>query len=921
MRPLSLKISAFGPYAGVTEINLEKLGKSGLYLITGDTGAGKTTIFDAITFALFGRPSGENRESSMLRSKYAAPETPTEVELVFTNGDEKYTVKRNPEYERPAKKGDGMTVQKADATLILPSGDVVTRLKEVDAAIRNIIGVDRDQFTQIAMIAQGDFLKLLLAETPKRQQIFREIFKTGYYRTLEERLKTEASALTKQYDEIKLSVTQYINGVLCDEDNVLSLELEKAKSGGMLFSDVIELIDKLLAADREAENQQKSALDITDKKLEKITAELTSAENFQKQQKDLEEAKRQREEQLPKRDELLSAFDAQKAKKGEIDAAAKEISEIELQYKDYDDLKQSMCAEATLEEKLSSDKTAAEQNKASIATLAEKLGALKAELAEVSTSNEEREKLAREEQALEDKKAKILEIKKDIEFLRKRESDLTAAQQSYQLCAFKAQKKEAGYSALNKAFLDSQAGILAEDLADGTPCPVCGSKTHPQKAQKPAEAPTEEQLKTAKSIADKAAQTAADASRKAGEIAGSVAAILETLKAKTESLLQTDDIAVADEAATKQLTALEASLAELSTELRRIAAKIERKHQLEKEIPLTEEQAEVYKTSLAEAEKQIAATEATLSETKKQSEALASKLKFKNKTQAEGRVAEQKRTIELYNKALEAAEQNYRACEDTLKELGGKIEQLEKNLADCPEIDIEALYAQKLELLAAKGSELDKLQQIATRIDINTSAKRNSLARAGDLETVEKRLTWVRALSNTANGDIRGKERIMLETYIQATYFDRIISRANTRLMSMSGGQYELKRRETASDNRSKSGLELDVIDHYNGTNRSVKTLSGGESFKASLALALGLSDEVQSAAGGIKLETMFVDEGFGSLDEESLQQAIGTLASLTDGNRLVGIISHVAELKERIDKQLVVTKDKTGGSRVQIIS
>ena len=161
----------------------------------------------------------------------------------------------------------------------------------------------------------------------------------------------------------------------------------------------------------------------------------------------------------------------------------------------------------------------------------------------------------------------------------------------------------------------------------------------------------------------------------------------------------------------------------------------------------------------------------------------------------------------------------------------------------------------------------------------------------------------------------------MLETYIQATYFDRIISRANTRLMSMSGGQYELKRRETASDNRSKSGLELDVIDHYNGTNRSVKTLSGGESFKASLALALGLSDEVQSAAGGIKLETMFVDEGFGSLDEESLQQAIGTLASLTDGNRLVGIISHVAELKERIDKQLVVTKDKTGGSRVQIIS
>ena len=250
MRPLKLKISAFGPYAGVTELNLEKLGENGIYLITGDTGAGKTTIFDAITFALFGEPSGDNRESSMLRSKYAEPDIPTEVELVFSNNGKEYTVKRNPEYERPAKKGDGMTAQKADACLTYPNGRVVTKPKDVSVAIREIVGIDRNQFSQIAMIAQGDFLKLLLAETKDRQKIFREIFKTGYYQILQDKLKSESGALSRKYDEAKLSVQQYINGILCDEDDVLSLEVEKAQAGNMMTADVIELIKILIKNDK-----------------------------------------------------------------------------------------------------------------------------------------------------------------------------------------------------------------------------------------------------------------------------------------------------------------------------------------------------------------------------------------------------------------------------------------------------------------------------------------------------------------------------------------------------------------------------------------------------------------------------------------------------------------------------------------------
>lgn len=242
MRPIKLVMSAFGPYAGRTEVDFEKLGTNGLYLITGDTGAGKTTIFDAIAYALYDKASGDLRDSSMLRSKYADLETPTEVELVFAYDSKKYTVKRNPEYERKAKKGDGVKVQKAEAKLTYPDGRVVNKIKEVNAAIVEIMGVDRNQFSQIAMIAQGDFRKLLVADTKERQEIFRKIFKTDYYRILQDKIKSEYSAVRNEYEVAQNSVKQYISGIMCDENDVLNIEAAKAKNGEMLVEDVVELI-------------------------------------------------------------------------------------------------------------------------------------------------------------------------------------------------------------------------------------------------------------------------------------------------------------------------------------------------------------------------------------------------------------------------------------------------------------------------------------------------------------------------------------------------------------------------------------------------------------------------------------------------------------------------------------------------------
>ena len=522
MRPLKLKISAFGPYAGVTELNLEKLGENGIYLITGDTGAGKTTIFDAITFALFGEPSGDNRESSMLRSKYAEPDIPTEVELVFSNNGKEYTVKRNPEYERPAKKGDGMTAQKADACLTYPNGRVVTKPKDVSVAIREIVGIDRNQFSQIAMIAQGDFLKLLLAETKDRQKIFREIFKTGYYQILQDKLKSESGALSRKYDEAKLSVQQYINGILCDEDDVLSLEVEKAQAGNMMTAYVIELIKILIKNDTVLSEKVQKDITNIEKDIEKVNAHLTKADEYSKAEKDLASAEKGYEEKTPELENLSAKVQELKTQLPEQEKKQKKVTETETQYDEYDLLLQKQSVVSTLVKSIEQSTELYKNNKEKVSKLADEIKSLKEELSSISNAGEEKEKLLRKKEQTEEKKQKSESLKRRLTSFEKLEKDLEKAQADYQVARENAERQTERYNRLNKAFLDAQAGILAENLHDGEPCPVCGSVTHPEKAEKPVEVPTEAELKLAKKDSDDAAKISADASRNAGEISGKV---------------------------------------------------------------------------------------------------------------------------------------------------------------------------------------------------------------------------------------------------------------------------------------------------------------------------------------------------------------------------------------------------------------
>ena len=920
MRPLKIKISAFGPYAGVTQIDMEKLGTNGLYLITGDTGAGKTTIFDAICFALYGEPSGANRENSMLRSKYADADTPTEVELVFENRGKIYTVKRNPEYMRPSKRGDGETKQTANAELKMPDGEVITKDKYVTETVRNIIGVDRNQFAQIAMIAQGDFLKLLLAKTEDRQKIFREIFKTAYYQKLQDRLKQESGKLGDEFELARKSIEQYIKGIVCDSESEYYELVMSAKNNGMPVEEVEELIANILIRDEQTEAHLEEQSAQMEEKLGILNAAKSRFDDYVK----LENSYNANVDTFNKRQDSKTALEAKlneaKAKELQIKEKSALVVEIKAQYSEYENCDAAVMALQKSKSALEKAEKSAEDCTKKEETVKATIEDIQSRLKDVQNAGEKREKLKAEKQNAQIARDKNLDIIKDIKNLEKLASDYATAQKNYLSASVTAEEKQSIYQQINKAFLDEQAGVLAQNLQDGTPCPVCGSLNHPSKAQLSADAPTEVQVKAAKDEAEKALSVMTEKSNTANTIKGRMDADRETLCAKIPQEFAGLEDAQLLIKLNEQNDLLGQKISEYDNAIKAEEKAAAIKNELEEKLPQAQNQLETVKGLKAEAEKTAATEKANAVQYENQIKALKEKLKYESVSDAqkavkmlEAEISDEQQFIENAQKALDEEKQ-------AISQLEGVISQQKEQLVNKPEGDIVAISGEIADILTRKNTVAQQLKAVHARIVQNKQTKENISARSAQLLEIEQKWTWVKALSNTANGNVPKKEKIMLETYIQTTYFDRIINKANRRFMIMTNGQYDLVRRDTASNMRSQSGLELDVIDHYNGTRRSVKTLSGGESFKASLSLALGLSDEIQSSAGGIKLDTMFVDEGFGSLDGESLQQAMAALTSLADGNRLVGIISHVAELKEKIDNQIVVTKEKSGGSKVTVV-
>lgn len=1095
MRPIRLEISGFGPYADKTEIDMQKLGQNGLYLITGDTGAGKTTIFDAVTYALFGEPSGENRKADMLRSQYAKPETLTYVELEFDYAGKRYCVRRSPKQERPSKRGQGMVIQQAEAVLTYPDGRTISDKRNVDEAVIDILKIDRGQFTSIAMIAQGDFLKLLLADTKDRGEIFRKLFKTDYYRRFQERLGSEANSLKNQRDKADESIQQHISGIVCGgEDDEFAAECANAGNGLLTVGEAMELADKIIVRDKARAEVFDAELDETEKSLSEVRDRLIKAEELSKIQKELESCGKNYDKKKSELDILADVLEKEKSRIPDRENTAREIAVLEAEMALYDEAEQRkkeffetesrIAAETSernkktaekirlesqrtmLREELSGlagagenrERLAAEHEKITIRInsldklkkslddyhkgqlmleaagknfegikaerdrieksankLTGEIAALKERQLQLDNSGEQRERLLRDKEKMEKYRSELTTLAEELADYSKRCTELENAQEEYRSAADMMKQAEAEYSARYRDFLDAQAGIIAETLEVGQPCPVCGSIHHPNPVAKPEKALSEPELDKLKKKLEEAQAECGRKSQVSHGIKGIVAEMAESLREKAEKLTRSNfenaadkcqeyinesdrkiaelkaEISTAEKridekkknteelkSREKMLESIMAALSdvdmqsleaqssmkmlegkqrqlneETSAKLNemfgdctlgnagtRAAAessaakkllleanekiadedkKIARKAELDRQLPELEKKAAELAEQVILSDNNAAALKSRRTELEKQMKAAAEKLKFADRAEAEAYAEQLKEKYYKLKNDLENAEKDYNSAEKELTVLKGKIIQLESQISTFESIDSEKEKASEAELMQRKKTLGDELKKLHIRISVNNNALENIRVRSAKLAELDKRYGWIKALADTATGNMSGKDKINLETWIQTTYFDKIIVRANERLRVMSGGQYTLKRCTSAENNQSKSGLELEVIDHVNGTSRSVKTLSGGESFKASLSLALGLSEEIQSSAGGIRLDTMFVDEGFGSLDENSLQQAMRALSGLTAGNRLVGIISHVAELKEKIDRQIVVEKNKNGDSRVSI--
>lgn len=918
MRPLKLTIAGFGPYAGVQELDLESLGCSGLYLITGDTGAGKTTIFDAVTFALFGEASGDSRSADMLRSKYAKSTDPTFVELTFACREQVYTVRRNPEYVRDKTRGVGTTKQPADAKLTYPDGRVVTKVKDVDRAIRDIVGVSREQFSQICMISQGEFRRLLQADTKERQKIFRDIFGTGLYVELQDQLKAKAAELRTQQMQASASIRQYADGIVCRDGSRFTSSVDKVRRGELPIGEVQELLKKILEDDDDNQKLLAGEIERIYTQLDDLTILISKAESSRAAMARLQEKKAEFERVSAKFGQLEDVRSAARATVPEQEQLSKEIASLELLLPSYDDLDSKLQEQKRKTQELHEIEERVKARQAAQDCLSRELEMIKHECKSLEFAAAEREKLLGQQQSLSDLRRQFQSLLSNFTSLEKERATYVYLQTAYQEADRESFRLMQVYDNKNRAFLNEQAGILASGLISGTPCPVCGSTEHPCPASVSESAPTEEDVKQAKLNYESAQRKTEEASRRSNTQKGVVTAAEETLAAASVALFGA-------EAPNDIKLASEQKIDELSTQLYRVEAKIRdaeqmvaRRAELEQMISQKENDYAESESAMATDREQVSALSSTIAQLESQIRVLHSKLSFSDKSAAEAYQLNLKKQLDALKNALDKAEAEYNVCSAEVAALKAAVEQLQAQAKNVSDVDIQVMLQEKRALTAQKDSLDVQNREIHARIISNTSARDHIAAKVKELSELETHYKWLNSLAETANGGLSGKDKIMLETYVQTTYFDRILNRANIRLRKMSGGQYDLERRRVAANQRSQSGLELDIVDHINTTRRSVNTLSGGEAFLASLSLALGLSDEVQMSTG-IRLDTMFVDEGFGSLDSEALNKAYLTLAGLTEGNRLVGIISHVDALREKIDKQIVVKKDRSGGSSASI--
>ncbi|MBS4172638.1 SMC family ATPase [Bacillus sp. FJAT-49736] len=1035
MRPLKLTMQAFGPYAGKEEIDFQKLGNRTMFVISGKTGSGKTTIFDGISFAIYGKASGDDRGGSDLRSQFAPDDLQTEVSLEFSLRSKTYYIWRTPQQEKKKARGEGYTQIGAKAELYIVHSDgtkniIATNVRETDEKIKEIVQLDANQFRQILMIPQGEFRKLLTSESKDKEMILQKLFHTELYKRIEERLKEEATVLRKVV-EVKVNErSQHLKSIFYRDNEELKELLAEENPNDIKVLELLEAQIQQIKQELKVENARfekiKETRDVAKRNLDEATA---LAKQFE-----------ERELLWKTKENLESRQDGIKNKQLEIENAYKAFR-LEQQdllchrlRKEYDQFKQELIdieknILITKNKEMETEQQFRQHDakKEEIDKIAEEITSLmnlKDEIYSLQMSKEKVDQVFAEKQtlekdiqvaqkAIEDITLKISKRKMDIKQLEEvriqvfenerelskwtddlsrlkkiqsllqehilQEKSYKESQQKYEKAVERLNDMKSTVAVLEENWQNGQASILASKLMDNNPCPVCGSNHHPAPAHSDVQIPTENELKSARQDVEhhekeklaaesawlesksKYSLTETTIAEKIEEITLSIQdfsiknldplmkhyaskqkELEETLKGQKNQIsllpsfekelihletLEKDKIdkldqLLKDEKETgslyiQQSTKYEETVKKIPVELRSVhqyeeklnsAQVLKKKMQNALEFARNEwQKVKEQLSGLVASQKQLDTlvqnTEDKLQTERNVFKSMLEENGFENYQQ----FADSKRT-EAEIKQLEGIVQSYR---EEYRSVSDRLNDMNERLESVSQPNIEDLQIQFIQLEEQINHITDQLTNIKMNISHNETIKERVMSINSEIKKAEEQFHLIGHLSDISKG--QNTYRVTFERFVLAAFLDDILLVANSRLTKMTSGRYTLQRKTDRSKGNVQSGLELLVFDQYTGQERHVKTLSGGESFKASLALALGLADVVQEYAGGVSLETMFIDEGFGTLDPESLDHAIEALMDIQNSGRLVGIISHVPELKERIDARLEVVASQNG--------
>ena len=927
MKPLKLTMSAFGSYAGKNVIDFTGQ-QQGIFLITGDTGAGKTTIFDAITYALYNQTSGGERNGNMMRSQYAQPETETYVELEFLYRGQTYRVRRNPDYKiTKTLKNGKIREQKVphSVELTMPDGTVFPEKKNAtDAKIIEILGLTADQFSQIVMIAQGDFLKLLYTKSDERKMIFSKLFRTDIYWKIQENLRRKSMEMDERIQENDRAFEQ-------EKSRIILLP----ESEELPLDELVERLRERLKDALKEQNLRRANVEELNKKItkyEEINKLFRSLEKIRQTGKELEarqaesKERRQQIENARKADKVLVAEQQNLRQQQEVEQSAQAIAKMT----------ETLANNQEMFETLKTQQQEAEaKQKREAADIQKKMLALEQsfpsyEALQNARSEEQQAKKVWEdlgkisEESFHKKKAGIAALK---EQQKRQEQVVEQTKKNWEQTSLSASESAKHYEHMYEAFLKEQAGILAENLSAGCPCPVCGSTVHPDPAKLSDHAVTELEVEQAKKT-----RAAAEEKRDLAYAA------FEAEKTEKQKLAQAVEKEEADFVLAQTIAKQQRKEAEQNyVSLQKIAEQI-REKLVYPSLAEAKKQYAAMQKALEAAEQEIAKKRQKVSELAEAMNTLKGQKLAEEENQKTAKklaVKTEKEYAKLLEKSGFVSEETYHLAilpersrsklEREEKEyesqcLRQQSEQklLEKQVSGKTYTDTTELNEQlKAEKQALKEAEKTYME-LHTAYENDRSVLQNCAVYLEKGKKLESEDQVIKSLSKTANGRLSGSAKIDFETYIQRQYFKQIIHEANKRLLTMSNHQFILKLKEEANTGRkTNEGLDLSVYSLVTDSERDVKTLSGGESFLAALAMALGLSDIVERSAGAIHPDMMFIDEGFGSLDAQSRQQAIEVLAELAGDSRMVGIISHVTELKEQIDRKLVVSRTDKGSRAV----